>query len=402
MTFTKREKVMGTPILKLIFDRRKRATNTKEGAIELRITYNRIQKHATTGVRVLPRQWRKGCIVNRLDAFELQHTLDVFVTHARKVVNDLMERGELDMDTVVAEITGRQKKEAQDNVPSKVLLLDYFRERAEIRMYGCSEGRRKHYAHFLEWFGEWGVMRTFADLNEANVLKMDKELHKRGLKPVSIWCNYHRFMKSFILDAMEDGLIEKDPYKGLRIQKDNSHGLEKYLTQEEFRRIEALQPPTQYLVHARDLFVFQTYTCLSYSDLVEFDATRMHEVNGRMMYAGQRCKTGHEFAFMLMKPALAILQRYGGKLPVMSNEKYNVYLKALAVMAGIGKPVSSHWARHTGATLLLNNGVSMDVVAKILGHASTRITREVYAKLLDDTVGNAMAKYERAISQKHG
>lgn len=39
--------IMGIPTLKLLFDRQKRASRTKEGAIELRITFNRVQKHVT-------------------------------------------------------------------------------------------------------------------------------------------------------------------------------------------------------------------------------------------------------------------------------------------------------------------------------------------------------------------
>ena len=63
-------------------------------------------------------------------------------------------------------------------------------------------------------------------------------------------------------------------------------------------------------------------------------------------------------------------------------------------MAGINKPVSSHWARHTGATMLLNSGVEMEIVSKVLGHSSTRMTRQIYAKLLDETVADAMSKVD--------
>ena len=98
--------------------------------------------------------------------------------------------------------------------------------------------------------------------------------------------------------------------------------------------------------------------------------------------------------FLVMKPAMEILNRYGGVLPLMSNVKYNLYLKMIAMAAGINKPVSTHWARHTGATMLLNSGANMEVVAKVLGHSSTRITREVYAKLLDETVADEMARIE--------
>lgn len=386
---------MGTPTLKLMFDRNKRASKTKEGSIELRIGFERKKKYATTGVRVFPREWRNGRIVHRLDAIELQRTLDEFVANARRIINDLIERGEFDIDTIVAQIGGRTKHLAGRNVVKERLLIDYFRERTEIRKYGRSEDSCERYERFLRWFEKWDGMRTFDDVNELNILAMDKAIRAKGMKPYSAWNNYHRFLNSFILDANDDGLMQGNPYKKLNIEKDKSSGgIGKYLTREEFRRIEQLEPPTNYLRHARDLFVFQTYTCLSYTDLAAFDASRMKKVKGRMMYVGKRGKTRQEFSFLVLKPALAVLERYGGRLPIMSNVKYNDYLKSIAVMCGINKPISTHWARHTGATMLLNSGADMEIVSKVLGHSSTKITREVYAKLLDETVGDAMAKFE--------
>lgn len=387
---------MGTPTLKLMFDRRKRASATKEGAIELRITYDRQQRYITTGVRVLPKQWRGGRIVNRVDAYEAQNTIDMFVAHARKVLNELMERGELDMKTVVAVISGKQKEKAKENVPTQQELLPYFRERTTIRAYGRSEDSKERYERFLRWFEKWGVMRTISDITEVNILKMDEALAATGMKPYSKWNNYHRFLNSFIIDAMDDGLMRRNPYKRIHIEKDKtSHGLEKYLTREEMDKIEGIELPTKYLEHARDLFVFQTYTCLSYADLANFDASNIVRVKGRPMYKGRRGKTKQEFVFLLLPKAIEILKRYGGELPMMSNVKYNQYLKMIAVMAGMKKSVSSHWARHTGATLLLNAGVGMEVVSKILGHSSPRMTREVYAKLLDETVMKEMEATQR-------
>lgn len=393
---TQQQKInMGTPTLKLMFDRNKRASKTKEGSIELRIGFDRKKKYATTGVRVFPREWRNGRIVHRLDAIELQRTLDEFVANARRIINDLIERGEFDIDTIVAQIGGRTKYLAGRNVVKERLLIDYFRERTEIRKYGRSEDSCERYERFLRWFEKWDGMRTFDDVNELNILAMDKAIRAKGMKPYSAWNNYHRFLNSFILDANDDGLMQGNPYKKLNIEKDKSSGgIGKYLTREEFRRIEQLEPPTNYLRHARDLFVFQTYTCLSYTDLAAFDASRMKKVKGRMMYVGTRGKTRQEFSFLVLKPALAVLERYGGRLPIMSNVKYNAYLKSIAVMCGINKPISTHWARHTGATMLLNSGADMEIVSKVLGHSSTKITREVYAKLLDETVGDAMAKFE--------
>ena len=389
---------MGTPVFKLIFDRRHRATSTKEGAIELRITYNRIQKHATTGVRVLPKQWKNGFIVNRPDALELQKTLDLFVTKARRVVNERMDSGTLDMQTIVAVIGGKEKEQSTANVPKQRMLVDYFTERASIRKYGRTEDIQARYDRFIRWFDDWGGMVTFDDITEANILKMDEVLVKRGLKPYSIWNNYHRFLNSFIIDAMNEGLLRKNPYKGIHINRDpTADALNKFLTVEEFERIRDMQLPSNYLRHARDLFVFQTYTGLSYIDLEAFDATMIREVKGKLVYAGRRGKTNQEFTFLLMQPAMEVLRRYDMQLPTLSNQKYNNYIKMVAVMAGVNKPVSSHWARHTCATMLLNHGVGMEVVSKVLGHSSTKITREVYAKLLDETVAVAMAVVENRL-----
>lgn len=82
----------------------------------------------------------------------------------------------------------------------------------------------------------------------------------------------------------------------------------------------------------------------------------------------------------------------------MTNQQFNKAIKEVARLAGLNKPVTTHWARHTGATLLLNSGVGMEIVAKVLGHSSTKITREVYAKLLDETVDDAMARAENKIT----
>ena len=74
---------------------------------------------------------------------------------------------------------------------------------------------------------------------------------------------------------------------------------------------------------------------------------------------------------------------------------YNQYLKLVALAAGVDKPVSTHYARHTGATLLLNEGIDMRIISKICGHSSTKITEQVYAKLLDETVVDAVKKLKK-------
>jgi integrase len=114
-----------------------------------------------------------------------------------------------------------------------------------------------------------------------------------------------------------------------------------------------------------------------------------------VIYKGKRHKTGQDFTIVLLKPALAIIKKYNGKLPIISNVKYNLYLKAAVKYAKIDKPVTTHWARHTGATILLNEGkLPMHIVQHILGHATIRETERTYAKVLDKSIVESMANYQ--------
>ena len=206
-------------------------------------------------------------------------------------------------------------------------------------------------------------------------------------------------MNSFILDAIAAGLVKRNPYKWINIEKDKDPGsLHKFLTLEEFHKLQSAKMPTECLEQVRDLFVFQTYTCMAYKDLANFDLSRgTRRPDGRIIYTSKRGKTGEEFTFLVLKPAMAILNKYNGKLPMLSNVNYNKYLKVVAQAAGIDKQLTTHWARHTGATILLNEGIDMETVAKILGHSSTRITRSTYAKLLDSTVADKMLEAEEKL-----
>ena len=77
-------------------------------------------------------------------------------------------------------------------------------------------------------------------------------------------------------------------------------------------------------------------------------------------------------------------------LPVLSNQKMNAYLKEIADICGITKPLTFHIARHTFATTVtLLNGVPMESVSKMLGHTNIKTTQH-YARILDIKVSEDM------------
>ena len=373
------------PQIKLVFDRKKNSSDDKEGIIEIRISYDYKKKYISTGIKVFPHQWKKDIVCNHPDASSLNRIIDKKVREVRKAILDMVDEENMD----ILSIPDRIKK---INEPKKTF-FDFCVQRAEVRKYGKSIDNQKRYDRFLRFFKAWGKIKDFEDLTESNIILLDKWLS--SMKENSKWYNYHRFLNSFIIDAINEGLIKRNPYKDINIRKGDSEGIEKYLTPEEFERMRNVELPTDSLRRVRDLFVFQTYTCLSYSDLKDFDPSNIQEVGGMKVYTGNRNKTGERFTIPLLQPALHLLYIYGGKLPVISNVKYNQYLKVVAQAAGIDKPVSTHWARHTGATMLLNEGIDMQIVSKICGHSSIRMTERIYAKLLDETVVNAVRKLDK-------
>lgn len=374
------------PQIAFIHDRRGIATPEKKAAVEMRITYDGKQKFISTGVMLYSFQWKRGNIINCPDALQISQTLDKMLTDVRQIILDMMEEDCIDISLIPEKLRQKNQK-----VP---MFKDFCIERAAVRKYGRTPDSQLRYDRFIRLFFKWGGIREFKDITDRNIVAYDEYLHSLKLKNSSIWNNYHRFLNSFILDAIDAGYLQRNPYKWVRIEKRRIDSLSKCLSPVEFRRIKTSRMPTESLERVRDVFVFQTYTCLSYTDLRDFDASSVQEIKGMKVYTGNRMKTDKPFTIPILSPAWDILMKYEGKLPVISNVKYNEYLKVVAQSAGVDKPISSHWARHTGATLLLNEGVDMKIVSKICGHSSIRVTEQVYAKLLDETVVEAVQDIE--------
>ena len=378
---------MSYPTVAVVFDRRKKSNVRTPGNIEVRVGYQYQRKYISTGLKVLPKHWKHGRIYGVIDATAKNERIEAILKKVNDSVSALISTGSFSMKRLLEMVSASDNSEDNN-------FLSYARRRIKIRTYGKSLDSIRRYERFLKWFENWGQIVTFSDITEENIVKLDEVLKCKNFKPYSIWNNYHRFLNSFILDAINDGIIKRNPYKWININKDkNSKALEKHLTRAELTRIETTSMPTESLEKVRDLFVFQTYTCMSYVDMKNFKWEEVQKVDGNYVYSALRGKTKQRFTFMLLQPALNILSKYHYQLPIISNMKYNDYIKMVAAYANVKKPISSHWARHTGATLLLNNGgISMEVVAKILGHSSPSMTRKIYAKLLDETIVKEMSK----------
>ena len=176
-----------------------------------------------------------------------------------------------------------------------------------------------------------------------------------------------------------------------------------YLTEDEMLRFESLiLPYGSPLETAHDLFVFQMYTGLPYSDMMAFDISDYKWDGMRWNRIGERIKTGVPYVSSILTPALHILEKHDMNIPHMNNADYNRHLKALGLMAGIKTKLHSHLARHTFATYMLRNGVKIENVSKMLGHTNITQTQR-YAKVLAQSVREDFNMIDEKLTAKaHG
>ena len=350
----------------VIFDRKKVAPK-KEGLFEIRIKYGARYRYYSTGIRAKRQSALTSDEAARLAAIE---------TGITRRITEMIEHGvAIDIDEALRlTVSGSHPME----------LLDFFNDRANERH--MAEGTRKHYFTTLHKLNDWGQMTIFSDCTVENITKFDEYLHGLGIGDGGIY-TYHKCLKSVLNDAESFGKITYNPYARLkrRIRRGEKQTID-YLTEQEFEKVRTTFMPSLFLEHARDLFVFQTFTALSYTDLVQFDINEYRHEGGRYYKVDNtRIKTGKKYVTQLLSPAVTIGEKYDWHLPIMTNQEYNRALKLVAMAAGV-RPIHTHMARSTFATWALSHGVPMQNVSRMLGHTSVTMTMRRYAKVLETDV----------------
>ena len=349
------------PTISLRFDRRHTATDTRNGTVEVLVSYKNEKLYIPTGVRVPLPCWRSGRIVNHPNAVDYNRIAADAVTRVGAAVSRLWNDGAFSLPALKDAL--RQKAEPV------VSPLEWIAER--IEQHPVRESTRMHHRGLLKGMRAFGRFRSWRDFSPANIAAWDGWLKGKEYSQGTVR-NYHKRLKVYLAMARREGLMSADPYDGFKVERPKA-GVRKYLTDEQRDALEA-RPLTGALAHARDLFIFQCYTGLSYADLYEF---RVEEEDGEKFIVGDRLKTGQHYRVMLLDKARAILERYDWQLPVITNQKYNYFLKIAA--AGIRDDITSHMGRHTFATWALRHDVPIAVISAMLAHSNINVT-QIYAE----------------------
>ena len=383
----------------------KKGSEKKNGEVMImaRITIDGKLCQFSTKQSILPENWNiaagkaKGKDAGRINAlledikaslnniYHEQQRRDNYVT-AEKVKNEFL--GHSEKHETILDLF----KKHNDDVKQ---LVGISKTIATYRKY---EVTRRHLAEFIQ--SKYNI--SDIAINEITPMFItDFELYLR----TTCKCSYNttakfmQFFKRIILIARNNGILIGDPFANYKIR------LEKvdrgYLSEDEIKIILKKKMVSERLENVRDLFIFSCFTGLAFSDIHGLRKEHIVEdSNGVRWIRKGRQKTKIMCNIPLMEVPLKILEKYstneycrkhGVLFPVLCNQKMNACLKELADICGIKKTLTTHVARHTFATFALANGVSIESVAKMLGHTNVQMTRH-YARVLDRTVIREMSQ----------
>ena len=222
-----------------------------------------------------------------------------------------------------------------------------------------------------------------------------------GLQNGSIWANC-MWLKGVVMKAHYNGLIPRNPFAQFHISPNVKE--REYLTEDELKAVMTHEFADSKLASIRDIFVFASFTALSFVDIQELTYDDIVEVNGEKWILSKRHKTKVPFQVKLLDIPLQVIERY--KLQqennlVFPNLNYWSVCKPLKKMikeCGITNSISFHCSRHGFATLALSKGMPIESVSRVWGHTNI-VTIQLYAKITIQKIDDDLTRFGNKLNQ---
>ena len=290
---------------------------------------------------------------------------------------------------------------------AEVLFFDYYNALVEKRRGVESLGNWGNWKCCLKHLQRYERRKkiTFADITpewvEGFRSYLEKEAYAYGcdfrerkeLHPLSQNSrqSYFNKLRACLRQAIEDGIIVKNPMRGIEGFK-GEEGTRMYLTIDEIK-LAAQTPCDSDLI--KRAFLFSCLTGLRRSDILKLTWSEVNEQSGftRIIFRQKKTK-GQEYLDITAQAAELLGERGKptdrpfGTLPCTSSTNYEI--KTWLARAGITKRITFHCARHSFAVMMLDLGTDIYTVSKLLGHRELNTT-QIYAHLLDKNKQAAVA-----------
>lgn len=236
---------------------------------------------------------------------------------------------------------------------------------------------------------------AFKDIDYLALLRYVSHLTSIGNKNATIGIRT-RTIRAVFNKAIKAGLISKNlyPFEKFKIAKIKDNSKKEFLTEEEIQLLKNYECKNNNEQFAKDIFLFSYYARgINFVDLILL--TKSSISNEHIRYI--RRKTGVLVTFKMNDFIRTIIEKYSSdsnskfifnilkqnefKPNYIQNKKnkylgkyINPYLKNIFENCNINKHITYYCARHSFATILKFNNVSIEIIREALGHKDIQST----------------------------
>ena len=370
---------------RLVFNRKGRLTSDGKALIQIEAYLERKRCYFTTHIYVSPEQWdaAKQQICAHANAEELNWMLAERVVELERMEIALWKSGK-----GVSLVSLRRSLVGSSSPQFLPFMAD------EIAQGAIRESTRSNRLTTYQLLWEYDRKVTFEQLTYDFVNRFEAWMVARGYHTNTI-AKHLSHLRIYVNVAILKGRMREDdnPFRRRLItHKPCKHV---HLTSYELLKLERVSfaPEQNHLQVTRDAFLFCCYTGLRYSDFVRLTNANIQRGVIHTWVSLECHKTGAGVRLpidMLFEGrALRLLERYADDVTNLfhlpSNSAVDKQLLTIARYAGVRKHFSFHSARHTNATMLLSQGVSVTTVQKLLGHKNVKTTMN-YCEVIERTI----------------
>lgn len=382
--------------------------------------HNRLKYRSS--IKVLARDWdfktgkvkssAPGSIELNGELYELTASI---IKEANRLKEETLQLSKTDYKKILMGIVDR------DNIPvDEDDIKSLIRQFKTYKAIYTTAGTMKEYNTVFKALDNYQTKikqkLTLLDFNKDFYINFEAFLSKkknpkdedRGLLNDTIY-KYISTLKVFLSWCHENGhIVHPDTFKKHKSAfKRKTHNEIVVLTEKELTTLyeyDFSKKPS--LDRVRDLFCFACFTGQRFSDIMRF--TKANSKDNKWTFLSAKTKKQVTVPFNgYIANGLDILKKYNYKLPAISNQKFNDYIKEIGQLAGIDEPVriirfngkkeiiiekpkydfmSSHMGRRTMVTILLSKGVPITLVQKITQHSDIRTLMKYESAGMDSLV----------------
>lgn len=289
---------------------------------------------------------------------------------------------------------------------------------------GWTDGTRTKFSTLKKHLLGFAPKLEFSDLNEDGLQRFMRYLLSVGIRNVTIG-KYLDLLRWFLRWAVKHGHTDNTAFETFRPKLKGTDGNSKeiiYLEWDELLTLYGFDFGGRHpgFEAVRDVFCFQCFTGLRYSDVKKLNASDIKDTYISVVTQ----KTSDGLRIELNDFSRAILAKYEDfrrspdnkrhlAFPVISNQKMNDYLKDIGKLVGIDTPVrivwyagstrneevhpkwellTTHCARRTFVVNALRLGIPAEVIMKWTGHSDFSAMKP-YVKIVDELKEQEMTKF---------